>query len=149
MTNWDERYRRGEHGDDTPLPLVAEYAAKLSPGRALELDCGLGRHALHLAERGWQVTAVDSSQVALEILRERARLRGVNVDTRFADLECGEFVIETETYLDIIRIVGSHELIVQWEIPLIGPTQAVRNRYLSCTRDFFFAELGKALRPDL
>ena len=103
MPGWDERYRSGEHSNDAPHPLVVEYAATLTPGRALDLACGAGRHALYLAERGWQVTAVDSSQVAIEILRERARKRGIEVDARIADLERGEFVIEPETY-DLIVV---------------------------------------------
>jgi SAM-dependent methyltransferase len=103
MSNWDERYRGGEHTGEAPHPLVAEYAAKLPPGRALDVACGLGRHALHLAEHGWQVTAVDSSHVAIEMLRERARERGLNVDARLADLERDEFLIEPDSY-DLIVV---------------------------------------------
>ena len=33
--------------------------AALQPGKALDLAAGSGRHALWLAERGWNVTAVD------------------------------------------------------------------------------------------
>jgi len=43
----------------TPSPLVTEFAAALNPGRALDLACGAGRHARWLAERGWEVTAID------------------------------------------------------------------------------------------
>ena len=43
----------------TPSPLVTEFAAALKPGRALDLACGAGRHARWLAERGWEVTAID------------------------------------------------------------------------------------------
>jgi SAM-dependent methyltransferase len=103
MPSWDKRYRSGEHANDRPLPLVAEYAAKLTPGRALDLACGVGRHSLLLAELGWQITAVDFSQVAIEMLRKRASERGVNVDARIADLERGEFVIEPESY-DLIVV---------------------------------------------
>ncbi|MGH9843164.1 MAG: methyltransferase domain-containing protein [Blastocatellia bacterium] len=103
MPSWDERYRSGEHTNDAPHPLVVEYAAKLTPGRTLDLACGAGRHALLLAEHAWQVTAVDSSQVAIKILRERARGRGLSVDARIADLERGEFVIEPDGY-DLIVV---------------------------------------------
>ena len=103
MPGWDKRYRSGEHTNDAPHPLVVEYAGKLAPGRALDLACGAGRHALYLAERGWQVTAVDSSQVAIEILRKRARGRGLSLDARIADLERDEFVIEPDAY-DLIVV---------------------------------------------
>ena len=98
FTNWDERYRRGEHANDAPLPLVVNAALQCQPGRALDLACGVGRHALWLAEHGWQVTAVDASAVAIEILRQRAEERGVTVEARVADLERGEFVIEPGAY---------------------------------------------------
>ena len=42
-----------------PAALVAEAAAKLTPGRALDLGCGCGRDAVYLATAGWRVTAVD------------------------------------------------------------------------------------------
>lgn len=98
MNRWDERYSKGEHLNDQPHALLVEYAAKLRPGRALDLACGVGRHALYLAERGWQVTAVDSSNLAIDILRERARQLGVQVDARIADLELGDFLIEPDRY---------------------------------------------------
>jgi SAM-dependent methyltransferase len=63
---WDERYAAADLvWSATPNQFVAEELADLPPGRALDLACGEGRNALWLAERGWQVTAVDFSQVAL------------------------------------------------------------------------------------
>lgn len=98
VNNWDERYRLGEHTNDLAHPLVVRFAMQFSPGRLLDLACGAGRHAIYLAERGWQVTAVDSSNVAIEILRERARTLNLNLNARVADLETGEFAIEPDSY---------------------------------------------------
>lgn len=103
MTDWNEHYRRGEHVNDDPHPLVKEFAAQLEPSRALDVACGAGRHSILLAERGWQVTAVDNSSVAIALLRQRANERGVAVDARVADLERGEFVIKPNTYDLIIN----------------------------------------------
>jgi tellurite methyltransferase len=61
------------------------------------------RHAIFLAQRGWTVTAVDSSRVAIEILQGRAREADVTVDARVADLEAGGFKIEPGTY-DLICV---------------------------------------------
>ena len=98
MSDWDARYRKGEHVNDEPHPLVTRFAANLSPGRALDLACGTGRHSLWLAGHGWQVTAVDSSTVAIGILKKQAQDRGVPINAVCADLERHEFVIERESY---------------------------------------------------
>ncbi|MDQ1045080.1 class I SAM-dependent methyltransferase [Streptomyces sp. V4I2] len=45
-------------------------------GRALDLGCGLGRNALHLAARGFEVDAVDLSSAAIAGAQERAREAG-------------------------------------------------------------------------
>src|ERR1700712_1041252 len=64
---WDERYAAaGLVWSATPNQFVAAELAALPPGRALDLACGEGRNALWLADRGWQVTAVDFSRVALD-----------------------------------------------------------------------------------
>jgi len=75
-----------------PTPLLVETASKLKPGRALDLACGTGRHAIWLAEHGWQVTAVDRSPVAIP-----------TVDTHVADLEKHEFQI-VEASWDLIVV---------------------------------------------
>jgi SAM-dependent methyltransferase len=64
---WDERYA----GTDlvwsaTPNQWVEQVAGGLAPGRVLDLAGGEGRNALWLADRGWQATVVDFSQVALD-----------------------------------------------------------------------------------
>ncbi|WP_407839314.1 class I SAM-dependent methyltransferase [Streptomyces sp. DSM 116496] len=48
-------------------------------GRALDLGCGPGRNALHLAARGFEVDAVDLSPTALAWAEERARAAGARV----------------------------------------------------------------------
>jgi SAM-dependent methyltransferase len=67
---WDEHYR------NPPAvrvnPLLTEIAGPLPAGTALDLGCGAGGDALWLARRGWRVTAVDLSGVAVESLRHRA-----------------------------------------------------------------------------
>ena len=103
MPDWDERYRRGEHAPKEPTPLLRNAIRNLTPTRALDLACGTGRHAIFLARHGWNVTAVDSSRVAIEILQQRAGEAGVTVDALVADLERGGFKIEPGVY-DLICV---------------------------------------------
>ena len=59
--------------------LVAEVAG-LAPGRALDVGCGEGSDAIWLAGRGWAVTAVDVSAVAIGRARDAAAKAGVAVE---------------------------------------------------------------------
>ncbi len=87
MPDWDKRYRNGEHATKEPSPLLRTAIKSLKPGRALDVACGVGRHAIFLAEHGWQVVAVDASRVGIEVLQQRAREAGLTVEARVADLE--------------------------------------------------------------
>jgi SAM-dependent methyltransferase len=98
LEEWDARYRTAERAEEDllspPTPLVVQFAANLTPGNALDLACGAGRNSIWLAENGWDVTAVDGSKTAIEILEHRAAARGLGVHTHVADLERLEFHIE-------------------------------------------------------
>jgi tellurite methyltransferase len=94
--DWDQYYADPAHLNLTPVPLLVEVADLVPPGDALDLACGPGRHALHLARLGWRVTAVDLAPVAIKLLRERAG--GLPIDAVRADLERGEFRIAPGAY---------------------------------------------------
>ena len=66
--------------------LVAAIAGRPA-GRALDLGTGEGRNAIYLAERGWDVTGVDLSDVAVAQARKNAAARGVKLNTIVADLD--------------------------------------------------------------
>ncbi|MFF5183113.1 class I SAM-dependent methyltransferase [Streptomyces sp. NPDC000345] len=80
---------------DRPVPFFAAKPDEnlvshldrglISPGRALDLGCGPGRNALHLASRGFEVDAVDLSPAAIAWARDRAREAAA--DIRF---HCGD-----------------------------------------------------------
>ncbi len=81
---WDDRYAAADLvWSAEPNQFVARECEGLQPGRAVDLACGEGRNAIWLARRGWQVTAVDFSAVAIEKGR---RLAGdTAVDWQVAD----------------------------------------------------------------
>jgi tellurite methyltransferase len=73
-SEWNARYcAAAEEAPAEPAEFVRELLPLLPLGRALDLACGTGRHTLLLASRQQPVTAVDSSDVALEILERRVR----------------------------------------------------------------------------
>jgi len=73
---WEERYRSAAQvWSGRVNARLAEVAAELPAGRALDLGCGEGADALWLAEHGWRVTAVDVSATALRRAKEAAAQR--------------------------------------------------------------------------
>jgi SAM-dependent methyltransferase len=82
---WDDLYRtKDKLWSGAPNGLLVAEAGDLPPGQALDLGCGEGGDALWLAGRGWLVTAVDISQVALE--RAAAMAGDAKVSWTHADL---------------------------------------------------------------
>lgn len=76
---WNERYAaQPVLWTVDPSPFLGGELGDRPPGRALDLGAGEGRTALWLAERGWQVTAVDFSDVALD--RGQQRLEALGLD---------------------------------------------------------------------
>jgi len=105
---WDNRYQEFDEKMWSGEPngaLVAEATA-LAPGRALDLGCGEGGDALWLAGRGWQVTATDISQVALD---RSARLAGadavtwIRTDVAVTPPAAGAYDLVSAQYFPILR----------------------------------------------
>lgn len=64
---WNERYSSREKlFTGEPNGVLVTEVTDVPPGRALDAGCGEGADALWLARRGWLVTAVDISNVALQ-----------------------------------------------------------------------------------
>jgi SAM-dependent methyltransferase len=74
---WDNRYSSaGQLWSGQPNAQFAAQAADLEPGDALDAGCGEGADAIWLARRGWTVTAVDVSAVALDRAAAAAQADG-------------------------------------------------------------------------
>lgn len=102
-TPWDERFAAPDYvyGTD-PNDFLASVADRIPPGPVLCLAEGEGRNAVFLAQRGHDVTAVDSSRVGLEKARRLAHACGVPLRTVHADL--ADFAIEPMAWSGIVAI---------------------------------------------
>lgn len=71
---WDEKFTGSpRHFGAGPNTLLERHASELTPGTAADVGCGQGRNTAWLLGRGWNVTAVDFSEVALRHTREAAQ----------------------------------------------------------------------------
>ncbi|MFD4459437.1 class I SAM-dependent methyltransferase [Nocardia sp. NPDC058480] len=78
VTFWNGVYAtRSPATDPQPNDLLTEVVSDLSPADALDLGCGDGGDTLWLADRGWHVTAVDISAVALARLTDLTSSHGL------------------------------------------------------------------------
>jgi len=73
-----------EEPPDELVQLVE--SGRVEPCRALDLGCGLGNYAIHLASMGFDMTGVDISPTAIRMAKENAAKRGVQCDLSVADL---------------------------------------------------------------
>jgi SAM-dependent methyltransferase len=84
---WDARYEeKGALWGAEPNQFLAEIAEDLEPGTALDLGCGQGRNSFWLASRGFAVTGLDLSPVAIEQATAVAEELGIDVSFESVDL---------------------------------------------------------------
>lgn len=82
---WNEIWETMEHTFADYDEALVDAVEGLPPARALDMGCGTGGNAMWLAARGWQVTAVDFSEVAIKKAKQYAAERGIEVSFVAAD----------------------------------------------------------------
>lgn len=126
---WDRKYAEAPEKWDVPDPFLlsaySEFLSDTKPGTALDVGGGAGRHAIWLAQKGWQVRLLDISDVATELAQQKAAQR--------ADEMTGS--VSTETMdLNTVTSFGAE----QYELILV---------FFFLRRELFPA-LIQALKPD-
>ena len=110
---WDQRYaQRYTLWSGQPNAALVRETTGLKPGRALDVGCGEGADALWLAERGWEVTALDVSGVALERAARQAETLGMTLTFVHsglveARLPAGSFDLVSAQYPVLLRTAGN------------------------------------------
>lgn len=157
---WDQRF--SEHAWPTePDPFLVELAAPLQPGRCLDLASGPGRNSLWLASNGWEVTALDASEVALSQATKRASEVGAHIETLHADVvewqpaqADYDLVVVANLHLSLVALTavlavaaqalvpGGHLFVVGHDLDNLG-----RNGPLDPDRLFTVERLARALPP--
>ena len=106
---WNQRYDKSMYLYGTgPVEFLRDNIDRLPAGTALCLAAGEGRNAVYLAERGYDVTAMDPSPVGLEKATRLAAERGVSIKTDVGDLSVG-YDMGSEQY-DVITDFYYHDV---------------------------------------
>lgn len=122
---WDEMYRsRAMIWSGEPNTQLIAEAAPLPPGTALDLGCGEGADAIWLASRGWKVTAVDVSAVALERAEAHAQERGQGGNITWVQQDLAAWV--PGELFDLVTAQFLHSTVMPWQQALQLAAAAVR-----------------------
>ncbi len=96
-----------------PSELLVRFVHEVSGKKALDLACGGGRHTLFLQEQGFEVDAVDISEVALSGLASKvdpSKVRLIEADLDdFVPKRAGYDLIVKTNYLDRALIQRAKE----------------------------------------
>ncbi len=93
---WNERYSKNigfevlktEKPSEAAIKLIEYLESKKVPlkGKLLDVGCGMGRNANWLAQKGFSVSGVDISEVAVKEARQRAQKLGLALNYQAADV---------------------------------------------------------------
>ena len=103
---WDEKFSQTPNlYGEQPNQFIKEYLQTLKHGKILFPGEGEGRNALYAASLGWEVTALDQSQIARKHTLEKAEKAGLHLEYHACNIE--KFIPEPKSF-DIIALIFFH-----------------------------------------
>src|SRR3984893_6636047 len=128
---WDKRWATSEGPADwlEPHPAVVAILPELharAARRVLDLGCGVGRHALLLAEHGFDVEAVDGAAAGIAFARREAQARNLTLSLRQGEADALPFAD------------ASFDYVLSWNVIYHGTMGDVGRR---------LAEIWRVLKP--
>ncbi len=128
---WDRRWQAEDGRADWLKPepeVIAAAGERFDAGArvALDIGCGVGRHAIALAEMGYRVTGIDGSDSGIAFATAEAERHGIALDLRNASM------------LDLPLEDSSCDYVLSWNVIYHGDRTVVER----CT-----AEIARVLKP--
>lgn len=106
--HWNKRYREGgHHNTEEPSTLLERWEPNLPSGKALDVGCGAGRNSLFLSEHGYKVDAIDFSEEAIKIAKNKSKEKNLEVNWIQKDIMKHNF---PKKEYDVIIIAFFHPL---------------------------------------
>ena len=120
LPDWEQRYAEPTFAYGTePNDFLRAVTEVIPRGRVLCLAEGQGRNAVYLAQRGYEVTAVDQSTMGMQRAKQLAAERGVSITTQVADLaffdlgrECWSGIVSIFAHIDPVSRRELHRRVV-------------------------------------
>ncbi|MEB3229750.1 MAG: class I SAM-dependent methyltransferase [Leptolyngbyaceae bacterium] len=111
---WDQRWQTDAGREDwlQAEPDVVQFSTQLlaqlpqsGSKQALDLGCGVGRHAIHLAQLGFEVCGLDGSTAGLEFATKTAAEQGVTIDFTQGSMEMLPYSDQTFDYVLAFNVI--------------------------------------------
>lgn len=83
---YDDHYKTQNYFGSPYKGLLDFFESHTPKGKVLDLGCGQGRDAIPLAQMGYDVIAVDHSEVGIEVLRKVAKDKGLELQGLVGDV---------------------------------------------------------------
>jgi len=157
MSGWQKLWQDPEiakrWAEAPPLPEVVEMADRFDEEgrkRVLDIGCGIGRHTIYLAARGFEVTATDNAPSAIASCKESLEKAGVKAEVMELDMRNMPFA---DGHFDgiISSHVIHHERLAVIESVIVSITRKLSNRgyfvWAMPTPDHFECGLGEEIEP--
>ncbi len=109
-SQWEQIFQSAGHVLPEPVPGVIRFSEQLVAGgvrTVLDLGCGTGRHVVHMAQKGLQVTGLDNAPTGLKLTKEWLQRERLKADLLLADmrqpLPCGSDSFEAVLSTQVIH----------------------------------------------
>jgi 2-polyprenyl-3-methyl-5-hydroxy-6-metoxy-1,4-benzoquinol methylase len=101
---WNDRYLAKSNNQNEPELFLVKHLDYFKPGSVLDIASGDGRNSIFLAQKGFSVTALDFSSVALNLINKISHEKNLNIKTIELDLRCNKGLSKIKNFENIIVI---------------------------------------------